>query len=918
MLDVLLIQPNSRASAYGPLARFAAVEPPVWAGLLATFLLKKGYGVEILDAHALDLPAGQIGQRVADAKPRLAVAVAYGHQPSASTQTMPAAREALQAIRQHAPWVPTAILGGHPSALPERTLREEPVDFVVEGEGPYTLAALLDALKAGSSVEKVPGLWWKDAEGRRFQNAPAPLVKDLDGEMPRVAWEKLPPLTTYRTHNWHALGHADPSPFAALYTTLNCPYKCLTGDTQVVTMLGNKRLSEIRPHESILGWDQDRAVWNEVHMVLCRGADEIYEVQCEDGTALRGTAEHPLWTRRGWVNIGELQRGDEIWSVVKDHGGAETLLGEMAGSPSPLLSTLSEADHQKTTNGRILFPSVRRARKVGAVEEAPNQIVHLLRQADAVQKRSCQDPMLFEALSLGFAVSRYLPPGPVAADALEQSYESAGDSPEGVYSHPSPTGCLRCTSQKTLANRPVERPSAESNRPYASVCTDDPAESHERSPSRATGGHQDEGVVCGSSQQAQVAARSVKASESLRIGRPAVDHSGRTAVPICGGLQLLGRPRTVWETAKSGFCSHGAQDGAPRPWAILAPTADADGRGAQRLRQAGVEVVYHLGHGSAQYGARRPNPNVDGRWIRIATVLACGRATVYDIEAHGSFNFFANGILVKNCSFCCISSPFGGPGYQKWSPALIGHEIQRLIESQGGTTLHVKIVDEMFWLDERHVEALCDELDQERGLGLYLNIWAYARVDSIRRPALLDKARRAGFRWLALGIEAADSAVRDGQDKDFSDAQIVKTVRAIQDAGIHVIANYMFGLEGDTLESMQRTLDLALELRTEWANFYGCMIYPGSRLYADAVRDGKPLSGNWASYAPLGYECIPFAPDGLTPAEVLRFRDMAFLRYFGDPEYLAMILEKFGQPAVADIQAMLAVPIKRKILETRS
>ena len=96
------------------------------------------------------------------------------------------------------------------------------------------------------------------------------------------------------------------------------------------------------------------------------------------------------------------------------------------------------------------------------------------------------------------------------------------------------------------------------------------------------------------------------------------------------------------------------------------------------------------------------------------------------------------------------------------------------------------------------------------------------------------------------------------------------------------------------------------------------MIYPGSRLYADAVRDGKPLSGNWASYAPLGYECIPFAPDGLTPAEVLRFRDMAFLRYFGDPEYLAMILEKFGQPAVADIQAMLAVPIKRKILETRS
>ena len=65
----------------------------------------------------------------------------------------------------------------------------------------------------------------------------------------------------------------------------------------------------------------------------------------------------------------------------------------------------------------------------------------------------------------------------------------------------------------------------------------------------------------------------------------------------------------------------------------------------------------------------------------------------------------------------------------------------------------------------------------------------------------------------------------------------------------------------------------------------------------------------------MGFNCVPFAPDGLTPAEVLRFRDMAFLRYFGDPEYLAMLQKKFGQAAVVDVLAMLQVgPPKRKIL----
>ena len=117
------------------------------------------------------------------------------------------------------------------------------------------------------------------------------------------------------------------------------------------------------------------------------------------------------------------------------------------------------------------------------------------------------------------------------------------------------------------------------------------------------------------------------------------------------------------------------------------------------------------------------------------------------------------------------------------------------------------------------------------------------------------------------------------------------------------------------MESMRRTLDLALELRCEWANFYPAMAFPGSRLYRDAVASGMRLPETWAGYAPVGYECVPLLTAALTSEEILRFRDLAFLRYFGDPEYLAMMQQTFGQAAVADIlQIVAAGPPKRRIL----
>lgn len=263
------------------------------------------------------------------------------------------------------------------------------------------------------------------------------------------------------------------------------------------------------------------------------------------------------------------------------------------------------------------------------------------------------------------------------------------------------------------------------------------------------------------------------------------------------------------------------------------------------------------------------------------------------------------------CTFCCINAPFGGSSYRMWDPVNVVDQLEQLVNQYG--VRHIKFVDEMFVLNRNHVIGICDEIDRRR-LGDSLNIWAYARVDTVKGE-YLSRLRRSGFRWLALGIESASRHVRDGVEKGrFGSREILSTVSDIQSAGIHVIGNYIFGLPDDTHESMQATLDLALEANCEFANFYSAMAYPGSKLYSLAMIKGWKLPDTWIGYSQHAYETEPLPTDTLTGAEVLRFRDQAFHRYYSDDSYISMISRKFGMPAVENIIRMRQQPLPRKLL----
>jgi radical SAM superfamily enzyme YgiQ (UPF0313 family) len=495
-LDLVLINPSSRTQVYQSLgSKLSAIENPVWAGLMASFCLRKGLSVEIIDAEAEELVADEVAERVENLNPVLAAVVVYGHQPSASTQIMTASGLVCAAIKALCPAQRILLVGGHVAALPERTLREEEADFVAAGEGLHTLVSLVEALKtAAADFGHVPGLWYRDEDAVRC-TPDRPLVTDLDTALPGLVWDLLP-MKRYRAHNWHCLDSRERQPYAALYTTLGCPY---------------------------------------------------------------------------------------------------------------------------------------------------------------------------------------------------------------------------------------------------------------------------------------------------------------------------------------------------------------------------------------------------------------------------------------HCSFCCIQTPFKSGenatglrestnSYRYWSPDTVIGQIDLLVNKYGVRNL--KIADEMFVLNRKHVLGICDRIIER---GYDLNIWAYTRVDTIK-DGMLEKLKAAGFNWLALGIEAGAARVRANVDKGFAQDEIYKVMARIRDAGINVIANYIFGLPEDELETMQATLDLALDLNCEFANFYSAMAYPGSPLYALAIRQSIPLPQRWTGYAQHSRDCLPLPTRHLPAKDVLQFRDEAFLRYYARERYLGMVEARFGPETVRQIQQITSYRLERDLL----
>ena len=271
------------------------------------------------------------------------------------------------------------------------------------------------------------------------------------------------------------------------------------------------------------------------------------------------------------------------------------------------------------------------------------------------------------------------------------------------------------------------------------------------------------------------------------------------------------------------------------------------------------------------------------------------------------------------CNFCMINilnrtnmdastdaSSFKGMRF--WSPEFFLSELE-ILHDLG--VKHIRLADEMFFLNKKYYVPILEGIIKR---GFDFNFWAYARVDTVREDQL-ELFKKAGVNWLALGIEAGSQIVRQSIEKGrFKDMNVREIVKLIKSYDINVLGNYIFGFPEDTYETMKETLDLALELNCEHANFYACQALPGSPLYTNALKKNLDIPKKYEEFAFLSYECKPMPTNYVTAKEVLKFRDDSWHQYFENPNFLDLIKNKFGEINMNNVVQQSKIRLKRKLL----
>lgn len=225
-LDLLIVAPSA-AGLYQELKKdFSAKETNIWAGLLANSV-RGSHSVAIYDLEIEKPSKEEFYEKVKYLNPKLVLFVVTGQNPNASTAAMSGAVDASSVLGDE---FKIGFVGPHVNALPVETLeKHSEIDIAFTNEGVYALKNVLKTNLRDTELSGIKGIAYRDESGDIRINPPEQIVPQelLQQDLPGVAYDLMPSLDQYRTSNWHAnYIDEDRSPFASIYTSLGCIFRC--------------------------------------------------------------------------------------------------------------------------------------------------------------------------------------------------------------------------------------------------------------------------------------------------------------------------------------------------------------------------------------------------------------------------------------------------------------------------------------------------------------------------------------------------------------------------------------------------------------------------------------------------------------------------------------------------------------------
>ncbi len=213
------------------------------------------------------------------------------------------------------------------------------------------------------------------------------------------------------------------------------------------------------------------------------------------------------------------------------------------------------------------------------------------------------------------------------------------------------------------------------------------------------------------------------------------------------------------------------------------------------------------------------------------------------------------------CIFCVWPQlVYGGPNYRVRNPADVADEMEWLVKTYDYKAVYFD--DDTFNIGKSRMLKLCEEIRNRN-----LNIpWAVmARADGMDQEILV-RMKEAGLFSIKYGIESGDQSIVDGCGKKLDLATARETIRMTRDLGIQYHLTFTFGLPGETRETAQRTIEMALELDPVTVQFSICTPMPGSKYFEIAREKGYLRDEDWSHYT--GFNSAVIRTDKLTSKDL--------------------------------------------------
>lgn len=229
---------------------------------------------------------------------------------------------------------------------------------------------------------------------------------------------------------------------------------------------------------------------------------------------------------------------------------------------------------------------------------------------------------------------------------------------------------------------------------------------------------------------------------------------------------------------------------------------------------------------------------------------------------------------INKCTFCNC------PALYRYRERSIPHVIEELKWIKNLGYKEFKFINAGISYNPKWINALLDEMIKNN---LNLSWWTNARADKLTDELLL-KMKKAGCHTLAIGMESADPEILKNIGKNITPEQVKKAVFLIKRAGMKVAVYFIFGLPGETKETMKKSIKFAKSLPADFVTMGVAQPLPGTKFY-DHMKEKKYLiTDDWSKYDPVNLPVYEYPH--LSKKEIYEATRSGYRQFYLRPSYI--------------------------------